>query len=321
MADKGTGSGLGQLAQELPTDRLKDQLRNVASAYGEKALQSALGRVEDTTQRLTDYAESGGGPGLMAALTGVQNKAQGKSGVAGLLKGAAKGVGQKVEDAIGGGGGGGAKVKVVNIVEDIDVGVPVRVAYNQWTQFQDWSGFMKKVEGVEQKSEEKMGFKAQVFWSHRWWDATVVEQVPDDRIVWTSSGEKGRVDGTVTFHELGPRLTRILVVLEYHPQGLFEHTGNLWRAQGRRARLELKHFRRHVMTRTIVDPDSVEGWRGEIRDREVVTTHDEALDEEEHDDEEPEPEDAGEEVDDEEPEEPDESEERDGRRRAPARAR
>jgi hypothetical protein len=73
---------------------------------------------------------------------------------------------------------------------------------------------------------------------------------------------------------LAPNLTRIIVVLEYHPKGLFERTGNLWRAQGRRARLELKHFRRHVMTQTVLHPDDVEGWLGEIRDGEVVDTGD-----------------------------------------------
>jgi hypothetical protein len=105
--------------------------------------------------------------------------------------------------------------------------------------------------------------------------------VPDERIVWRSKGQKGHVDGAVTFHELGPNLTRILVVLEYYPQGFMERTGNIWRAAGRRARLELKHFRRHVMTRTILNPDEVEGWRGVIEDGEVVKTHDEVVEEEE----------------------------------------
>jgi hypothetical protein len=129
---------------------------------------------------------------------------------------------------------------------------------------------MKKVENVDQEEDEQLTWKAQVFWSHRTWTATIIEQIPDKRIVWRSEGDKGHVDGAVTFHELAPELTRILLVLEYHPQGLFERTGNLWRAQGRRARLELKHFRRHVMTRTILDPGEAEGWRGEIRDGEVV---------------------------------------------------
>ncbi|MYS56874.1 polyketide cyclase, partial [Streptomyces sp. SID6013] len=74
-----------------------------------------------------------------------------------------------------------------------------------------------------------------------------------------------------------PRLTRVVVVVEYYPAGFFEKTGNLWRAQGRRLRLDLKHFARHV---TLTDGEDVEGWRGEIRDGEVVRSHEEALEEE-----------------------------------------
>jgi Polyketide cyclase / dehydrase and lipid transport len=142
---------------------------------------------------------------------------------------------------------------------------------------------MKKVENVEQNPDEpeKLHWKAQVLWSHREWDADIIEQIPEERIVWRSKGQKGHVDGAVTFHKLAPNMTRILVVLEYHPQGLFEHTGNIWRAQGRRARLELKHFRRHVMTNAILHPEEIEGWRGVIQDGEVVQDHEEALAEEE----------------------------------------
>ncbi|MDL4813218.1 SRPBCC family protein [Actinomadura opuntiae] len=140
---------------------------------------------------------------------------------------------------------------------------------------------MKKVTNVDQADEEKLHWQAKIFWSKRTWEATIVEQVPDEHIVWRSKAPKGHVDGAVSFHELAPNLTRVLVVLEYHPQGLFERTGNLWRAQGRRVRLELKHFRRHVMTQSLTRADEIEGWRGEIRDSEVVKTHEEALKEEE----------------------------------------
>lgn len=61
------------------------------------------------------------------------------------------------------------------------------------------------------------------------------------------------------------------MVLEYYPQGFFEKTANLWRAQGRRVRLELKHFRRHVMTQVALHPEEVQGWRGEIHDSEVTS--------------------------------------------------
>ena len=160
------------------------------------------------------------------------------------------------------------------------MGVPVTLAYNQWTQYNDFPKFTKKVENADktgdEDEEQKINWKAQVFWSHRTWEATVIEQVPDERIIWRSKGQKGHVDGAVTFHELGPNLTRILLVLEYHPQGMFERTGNLWRAQGRRARLGLKHFRRHMMTRAVLHPDEIEGWRGTIHDGEVAESHDDA---------------------------------------------
>jgi uncharacterized membrane protein len=182
-----------------------------------------------------------------------------------------------VSKSLGGGGksggkGGGKGMKVTNIVEQIDIGAPLELTYNVWTQFQDFPTFMKKVETVNQEEEAKLSWKAQVFLSHRSWRSTITEQIPDNRIVWKSEGDKGHVDGTVTFHALGePELTRVMVVLEYHPGGVVENIGNLWRAQGRRVRLELKHFRRHVMTQVITNPDEVTGWRGEIRDGEVVS--------------------------------------------------
>ncbi|MEU0633710.1 cyclase, partial [Streptomyces sp. NPDC005989] len=99
---------------------------------------------------------------------------------------------------------------------------------------------------------------------------------PDDRIVWTSEGAKGTTRGAVSFHELAPSLTRIVLVVEYYPSGFFEKTGNLWRAQGRRMRLDFKHFQRYV---TLAEEEP-EGWRGEIRDSEVVVSHEDAMEEE-----------------------------------------
>ena len=180
----------------------------------------------------------------------------------------------------GGGSGGAKKLKMTSIVEGLDVGLPLRTTYDTWTQFADFPSFMKKVETVEQESDEKTNWTAKVFWSRRTWEATIIEQVPDSHVVWRSTGPKGHVDGAVSFTALGPNLTRVLLVLEYWPKGLFERTGNLWRAQGRRARLEFKHFRRHAMTNVLLRQEEVEGWRGEIRDSEVVKTHEEALEEE-----------------------------------------
>jgi hypothetical protein len=221
--------------------------KGLAGAMGKRLLSSATERIGGTTQRLTEYASSGGGSGLMSAITG------GGGG--------------------GGDGGGGGKdksFKVTNIVEQIEVGVPVRLAYNQWTQFTDFPSFMKKVESVEQEEDTKLQWRAQIFLSHRNWESTIMEQVPDRRITWRSKGAKGYVDGAITFHPIAPELTRIMVALQYHPQGFFEKTANMWRAQGRRVRLELKHFARHVMTEAVLHPDEIQGWRGEVHEGEVV---------------------------------------------------
>ncbi|MER7330989.1 MULTISPECIES: SRPBCC family protein [unclassified Micromonospora] len=280
MADTTNPGGLGDKVR----GQLAGEARNLASAIGERAVQVVTERITGATGRLSDYAKQGGGPGLIAAATGAKKLAEGGSPVKALVHAGLAGGKEKVMSALGrsgkGGKGGGKKLKVTNIVEAIEVGVPVRVAYDQWTQFGDFPSFMKKVENVDTEADEKLTWKAQVFWSHRTWESTIVRQIPDKLIHWRSKGEKGSVDGTVSFHELTPDLTRILVVLEYHPQGLFEHTGNLWRAQGRRVRLELKHFVRHVMTQTVLDPESVQGWRGEIEDGQVVRDHETALREE-----------------------------------------
>ncbi|WP_203416622.1 SRPBCC family protein [Jiangella ureilytica] len=266
--------GMRGMLDELPLDRLKDEAKHGLSSLGTWAVQSAGDRISKATSKLDDVASGGSIGG--SVLTGAA-----KGGIPGAFKGAVSGVKDKVVGAFGGGSKGGdgkgdKATKATNIIEQIDIGAPIDVVYNQWTQFQDFSNFMKKVESVEQKADEKVDFKAQIFWSHRTWSATIIDQVPDQQIVWRSSGPKGHVDGAVTFHELAPRLTRVVVVLEYYPQGLFERTGNIWRAQGRRARLELKHFRRHVMMNLLQDPDQVEGWRGEIHDSQVEVTDEEA---------------------------------------------
>jgi hypothetical protein len=251
----------------------------------QRATEAATQRVSGLADRLTDVTESGGD--FRSALNG---KARGNGQVEdggdddkpGGLKGMLGGLKDKMKDAFGGGGGGGGskQLKMTNIIESLDVGLPLRTTYDTWTQFADFPSFMKKVETVDQESDEKTNWTAKVFWSRRTWEATIIEQVPDAHIVWRSTGAKGHVDGAVSFTELGPNLTRVLLVLEYWPQGFFERTGNLWRAQGRRARLEFKHFRRHAMTNVLLRQEEVEGWRGEIRDSEVVKTHEEALEEE-----------------------------------------
>ncbi len=137
-----------------------------------------------------------------------------------------------------------------------------------------------------------------MWWSNRSWKAQTNEQVPDDRISWTSEGAKGTTRGVVSFHSLAENLTRIELLIEYYPSGFFEKTGNIWRAQGRRTRLDLKNFVRFITLKG----EAEDSWRGEIRDGEVVRTHEDAIAEEEEEEEEPEGEYEEEEPEEEEPE-------------------
>ncbi|MFI0480340.1 SRPBCC family protein [Actinomadura sp. 9N215] len=288
MPETGTGGrGDDRTGRSRPVEGLKDAGREFVQTLMVRTLEKASGRIEGMTRRLNDAAE-GEGAGRKAAAAGAEKLAKGASPLKAGLSAGATGAKQKAKEAVGAGGGksggdagaGAGKAKATNIVEQFDVGLPRRVAYDQWTRFTDFPSFTKKVESVEQESDEKVNWRAKILWSHRSWESTITEQVPDERIVWTSKGPHGYVDGAVTFHELAPTMTRILLVAEYHPDGFFEKTANLWRAQGRRLRLDFKNIKRHMMTQTLLRQDEVEGWRGEIRDGEVVKTHEEALKEE-----------------------------------------
>ncbi|MEV6307481.1 SRPBCC family protein [Streptomyces sp. NPDC051840] len=257
-------------------DHLREEMANYMGARLDKAAETVGRKVTDLTGRLTDVTENGGElPGIGSRL--LQGESPVKALVSEKARSATSGVAEKVKEAFGGGGGGKpGGPKVTNIIEVLDVGVPLRVAYDKWTQYEDFSGFAKGVESVSTEDDTTSTWKTKVGPSARSFEATIQEQIPDDRIVWTSDGSKGTTQGAVSFHELAPNLTRIVLVVEYYPSGFFEKTGNLWRAQGRRLRLDFKNFQRHV---TLTD-EEVEGWRGEIRDGEVVRTHEEAMEQE-----------------------------------------
>ncbi|MFF9568797.1 SRPBCC family protein [Streptomyces sp. NPDC014685] len=297
-----------QETSESGLDRLRDELTDYLTARVGNLAERASDKVFDMTDQLTDVAANGGalsrvGAGLLG----------GDSPVKAVLSGTVKGVKDKLLDKVKGssrgkGGSGPGDRKVTNMIEVIDVGVPLRTAYDHWTQYEKFSEFTKGVRSVSASDETTSDWKVKVGPSTRGWKATVREQVPDERIVWNSEGSKASTRGVVSFHELAPNLTRIVLVVEYYASGLFEKTGNLWRAQGRRLRLDFKHFQRYV---SLTDKEP-EGWRGEIRDGEVVRTHEEAVEEEAQDAEEaPEDEEAGEpdEEGEEEEEEPEEDEE------------
>ncbi|MFJ8647468.1 SRPBCC family protein [Streptomyces sp. NPDC093546] len=268
-----TDSGRTRLAGDAG-DRLKEELQKYLEARAQKAVTGMGERLGEATRNLGDPGSSLGSA-FGALSKGGEALGKGKSPRRAMASMAmshiTSGVKEKVAGLFGkigkGGGKGETKGKSVLVVEDIDVGVPVRQAYDQWTRFQQFSRFAKGVVNVEQSDETTSQWQVKVAKSNRSWKAKIGDQIPDQRITWTSEGAKGTTKGAVTFHPLGDNLTKVLLVMEYFPKGLFEKTGNMWRAQGRRARLDLKLFRKFVT----LQEEPADGWRGEIRDGEVVS--------------------------------------------------
>ncbi|MEU2561240.1 SRPBCC family protein [Streptomyces longispororuber] len=260
----GPGSALSDALHGPAADRLKDEARAYLMAQAERALVGVGRKLGDATVKLNDMAE-GRSPGLArVALEGGRKLASGK----GPLRSAVEIGGSRVKDAVtdsvkgaldsargGKGKKGGSGQKPTVILEYVDVGVPVREAYEQWTRFEEFATFTKGVQDATEVSDTESQWKLKIFWSSRSWTAHLTDQVPEERLAWTAEGAKGTTKGVVTFHPLGDRLTRVVLIIEYYPKGLFERTGNLWRAQGRRARLDLKHFARHVTLRSAASGD------------------------------------------------------------------
>ncbi|MFC4493365.1 SRPBCC family protein [Streptomyces ovatisporus] len=269
-AADGGGSGL---------DRVREELSNYLTAKTSNLVSSAGGKVSGLAQKVAEGGGPGGGdlPKMGAKLLQGESPAKAVGGqMAKKVKDKTVG---KVQELFGGGGEAGDK-KVTNIVEVLDVGLPLRRVYDHWTEFEEFSGFMKGVvEASRGDDDVTSDWTGKVGPSKRSWQATVLEQVPDNRIVWKSSGE-ATTHGSISFHELAPNLTRIVVVVEYSPGGFLEKTANIWRAQGRRLRLDLKHFLRYV---SLGAQEVPEGWRGEIREGEVVRSHEDVLAEDEED--------------------------------------
>ncbi|MBW8817216.1 MAG: SRPBCC family protein [Streptomyces sp.] len=282
--DKAKNNPLTDVAHSEAADRLKSELQEYVSAQAQRMLVGVGRKLGETTGKLNDIAE-GNSPGFgKLALDGGRKLAEGKGPLRSALE---VGAGRAKDSVVGafknlGGGGKGKRKrgsgqKPTVIIEFIDVGVDLRTAYDQWTQYQDFSTFAKGVKSANRADDTHSDWQMKIFWSNRNWKATTTEQIPDDRIQWTSEGAKGTTKGVVSFHKLADNLTRVLLVIEYYPQGLFEKTGNIWRAQGRRARLDLKNFARFITLKG----EAEDGWRGEIEDGEVVKSHEDAVAEEE----------------------------------------
>lgn len=141
----------------------------------------------------------------------------------------------------------------------INVNVPVRVAYNQWTQFESFPQFMEGVESIRQIDDTTLHWKAEIAGREEEWTARITEQIPDQRVAWTSTtGAKNA--GVVTFHYIDEDTTRVMLQIDYDPQGFIENVGAaLGVVEGRMAS-DLERFKSFIEQRG----EATGAWRGKV---------------------------------------------------------
>jgi uncharacterized membrane protein len=153
----------------------------------------------------------------------------------------------------------GKEIVVSTIVESIDVAVPVRVAYDQWTQFEDFPRFMEGVKHVKQLDDTTLEWTAEIGGIERSWRAEITQQEPDRRVAWRStSGAKNA--GQVTFEPLGDNMTRTTLKLDVDPEGPVESAGDALGFVERQAEGDLRRFKDFIEQRGV----PTGAWRGEV---------------------------------------------------------
>ncbi len=145
------------------------------------------------------------------------------------------------------------------IVETIDVNVPVRTAYDQWTQFEEFPLFMDAVETVEQIDDTHLAWAANLNGVKKQWTAEITEQTPDERVAWHAT-EGAQNAGVVTFHRLGDGETRVTLQLDVEPEGPLEKVGDALGLVARQAKGDMERFKRFIESRGT----ETGGWRGTI---------------------------------------------------------
>jgi uncharacterized membrane protein len=149
---------------------------------------------------------------------------------------------------------------MATIEQSIEVEVPVQTAYNQWTQFEEFPRFMEGIEQVQQLDETHLRWVAEVGGKREEWEAEITEQHPDHRVAWTATSGKGNA-GVVTFHRLDDAKTKIMVQLDWEPEGVTERIGSMLGMDDRRVQGDLKRFKELIESRGF----ETGAWRGEVR--------------------------------------------------------
>ncbi|MGW7342700.1 SRPBCC family protein [Streptomyces sp. NPDC054854] len=146
------------------------------------------------------------------------------------------------------------------VEESIEVDVPVRTAYNQWTQFESFPHFMEGVERIDQLTPTLTRWVTKFGGVDREFDAQITEQIPDERIAWTTAGGEVRQAGVVTFHRLDDNKSKVMLQLDYDPEGFAENVGDKLGFVNRQITGDLKRFKEYIEARG----RETGSWRGEV---------------------------------------------------------
>jgi uncharacterized membrane protein len=146
------------------------------------------------------------------------------------------------------------------IEQSIEVDAPVRTVYDQWTQFEEFPRFMEGIDEVTQLDATHLHWKASVGGKTNEWDAEITEQLPDKRVAWKSTSGTANA-GVVTFHRLDEHRTKVLVQLDWEPDGVVETLGSAVGSDSRRVQGDLERFKELVESRGAESG----AWRGEVK--------------------------------------------------------
>jgi uncharacterized membrane protein len=149
---------------------------------------------------------------------------------------------------------------VSTVTEFVDVDVPVRTAYNQWTQFEEFPQFMEGVSEIHQLDATTTHWKTSIDGVKREFDAKITEQLPDERVAWTST-EGSKQAGVVTFHRLSDTRTRVTCQMDFEPDGLVEKAGDMLGVLDRRVKGDMKRFKQFIEDRGGRESGA---WRGQV---------------------------------------------------------
>lgn len=155
-----------------------------------------------------------------------------------------------------------------SVRESIDVNVPIRAAYDQFTQFEEFPRFMDSVHEIRQLDDKRLHWKADVMGKPIEWDAEITEQIPDQKIAWRSTSGTPN-EGVVTFQSLGRSRTRVTLQMSYQPQDAVESIGDTLGAVRMEAKGNLKKFKEMIEQR---GGQETGAWRGTINSQQDTST-------------------------------------------------